>query len=165
MEKVCAGCSESIPDRRFLTCSKCSDKYDLFCANVSEKRFYNTMRDEHKKSWLCPRCKSNQPKVNNTNTPIRQLLLNSNAMLEPGNQNITMRKKSKSNLNNESLVSNDSPPRGDTILEDQEELRSSTDELVLQELRALRIQVSEQYHSQEARIHELSETMKKFKLL
>lgn len=69
----CAGCSTEIPDRRFLTCSICTDKYDLICANVSQKRFYNTMTAEHKATWICPQCKSKKPKANNITIPVRQL--------------------------------------------------------------------------------------------
>lgn len=51
--KKCAGCLQIIPDRLFLSCYLCKDTYDLTCANVSEKRFFNTMTKEHKKSWSC----------------------------------------------------------------------------------------------------------------
>lgn len=73
MALVCSGCRNEIIDRRFLTCSICQENYDLECANVTEKRFYNTMSKEHKKSWKCDYCRSNEPKTDNTNTPIRPL--------------------------------------------------------------------------------------------
>lgn len=68
--------------------------YDLECANVSSKRFYNTMSAEKKEIWKCQACYCNLPKSDNTNTPIRprdrDLLIRS-----PTDEvtNITIRKK------------------------------------------------------------------------
>lgn len=71
-ERICAGCRQQIPDRLFLMCCLCEQIYDIECANVSEKRFMNTMTVEHKKHWKCPLCCSKTPKQSNLNTPIRQ---------------------------------------------------------------------------------------------
>ncbi|CAG9791737.1 unnamed protein product [Diatraea saccharalis] len=68
---ICGGCRKSIEDRRYLRCSACRLYYDLDCANVSEQRFYNTMSTDYKKVWKCVICASQQPKVDNTNTPVR----------------------------------------------------------------------------------------------
>ncbi|CAG9782738.1 unnamed protein product [Diatraea saccharalis] len=70
-DRICGGCRKSIEDKRFLSCSACGLHYDLECANVSEQRFYNTMSKDHKKAWKCVMCFSRQPKVDNTNTPVR----------------------------------------------------------------------------------------------
>lgn len=67
----CAGCLSTIESRQYLRCCVCSDTYDLQCANVPEKRFYNTMTADHKNAWKCPRCICRQPKGDNTNTPVR----------------------------------------------------------------------------------------------
>ncbi|KAJ2938793.1 hypothetical protein O0L34_g18414 [Tuta absoluta] len=61
----CAGCTNTISDRRYLTCSYCKSVYDLECANVSEKRFYNTMQPQHKCNWKCPECITKKPKTGN----------------------------------------------------------------------------------------------------
>lgn len=68
---TCAGCLSSIESRQYLRCLICTDTYDLQCANVSEKRFYNTMTSDHKREWKCQRCVCRQPKGDNTNTPVR----------------------------------------------------------------------------------------------
>lgn len=130
MANLCAGCHNEILDRRFLKCSKCNKDYDLECANVPEKRFYNTMTIDQKNSWKCPLCRSSEPKGDNTNTPIRSHQQNSTTNLlqkheekiditnYPANTNITVRKKlSKQNLNN-SVYDDDSAcsPLGNTLV-------------------------------------------------
>jgi hypothetical protein len=67
----CAGCRSAVQGSQYLQCSLCSDRYDLICANVSEKRFLNTMTRDHKSLWKCQACKSKAPKGDNTNTPVR----------------------------------------------------------------------------------------------
>lgn len=75
---ICAGCLSSIESRQYLRCLVCTDTYDLQCANVSEKRFYNTMTSDHKSAWKCQRCVCRQPKGDNTNTPVRGTVAESN---------------------------------------------------------------------------------------
>lgn len=70
-KKTCAACNQIIQDRRYLTCTLCSEAYDIECVNVPETRFYNTMTVEHKRKWVCPQCKSKEPKKGITNTPVR----------------------------------------------------------------------------------------------
>lgn len=71
MTVLCAGCRNEITDRRHLKCVLCNGIYDLDCANVSEKRFYNTMSPESKALWKCPLCRSKEPKGDRNNSPIR----------------------------------------------------------------------------------------------
>lgn len=68
---ACAGCLGKIDGRRFLQCSFCRQTYDLECANVSEKRFYNIMPQERRDAWKCQSCICQQPKGGNINTPVR----------------------------------------------------------------------------------------------
>lgn len=70
---ICAGCHKQIPDKYFLLCCLCEEAYDIECANVSEKRFINTMTKERKNNWKCPLCCSKTAKTNNSNTPVRQI--------------------------------------------------------------------------------------------
>lgn len=77
----CGGCQQIIPDRQFLVCVDCNKHYDLTCANVSEKRFYNTMTPERKKKWVCVKCYCNIQKTDNPNTPICQPKRIQNALL------------------------------------------------------------------------------------
>ncbi|KAL4710485.1 hypothetical protein ACJJTC_008887 [Scirpophaga incertulas] len=71
---ACNKCHQRISDRKYLSCADCKQLYDLFCANVSEHRFYNTLTGEHRDAWKCALCMSKQPKMaktNITNTPVR----------------------------------------------------------------------------------------------
>ncbi|KAL4718056.1 hypothetical protein ACJJTC_010886 [Scirpophaga incertulas] len=69
--KTCAGCLQVIKNRLFLCCCVCNSYYDLLCANVSEQRFRNTLTGEHRLSWKCASCVCREPKVNNSDTPVR----------------------------------------------------------------------------------------------
>lgn len=97
----CAGCKTIIADRLFLTCLYCGDKYDLICANVSEKRFYNTMTADHKRKWQCQACKCKAPKQDNTNTPVRI------CVEKQDENNITLRRKVSSAQDKHSMISFD----------------------------------------------------------
>lgn len=114
----CAGCKTVIPNRQFMTCRYCKDTYDLICANVSEKRFYNTMTADHKLNWQCQACRSKAPKQNNSNTPVR-------ACMEDQCDNVTQRKKPSSvqdkntminlEMSADDQIQNDLSIMGDTI--------------------------------------------------
>ncbi|KAL4702234.1 hypothetical protein ACJJTC_010834 [Scirpophaga incertulas] len=67
----CAGCLQTIKSKQLLRCSVCLNHYDLLCANISEKRFSNTLTGEHRLKWKCEACKSKEPKTDNSNTPVR----------------------------------------------------------------------------------------------
>ncbi|KAL0901386.1 hypothetical protein ABMA27_006660 [Loxostege sticticalis] len=68
----CAACLQDILTRQYLTCCLCSKKYDIECVNVTEKRFYNTMSNEHKSQWRCDECRNNMPRTNNIDTPVKR---------------------------------------------------------------------------------------------
>lgn len=51
---------------------QCRLDFDLQCANVSEKRFLNTMNTYHKCNWQCDGYKAKLLRSDKTNTPIRQ---------------------------------------------------------------------------------------------
>ncbi|KAJ2937263.1 hypothetical protein O0L34_g19365 [Tuta absoluta] len=72
MESIreCAGCKRKIETRHYLTCAICDQNYDLECANVGEKRFFNVMDAERKAKWVCPECLYSMPKTDNVNTPV-----------------------------------------------------------------------------------------------
>lgn len=53
-----------------MKCCNCGLKYNLDCANVSIQR-YRLMNRDKKDSWCCDQCRSQKPKLDNTNTPIR----------------------------------------------------------------------------------------------
>lgn len=166
----CAACLEEINNRKFLTCSKCCDNYEIQCVNISEKRFYNTMTAEHKSMWVCPQCHSKKPKQDNSSTPIRQqpesAKCSSSEIHEIrsplNNANVTERRKILRQVSNsENTTLNDSIPEGDTILSYPPE---ETENTMLEELRALRIQFITQNKKQEDRDHELVESIKAVQL-
>lgn len=68
--KNCAGCMNVFKSRECLKCRICHSWYDLLCANVSERQF-KAMSVEIRGNWTCPGCRSKEPKIDNTNTPIR----------------------------------------------------------------------------------------------
>lgn len=156
----CAGCHQLIPDRRFLTCHICSQHYDLDCANVSEKRFYNTMSVDQKEKWKCPLCKSKAPKIDNKNTPIRQQQYNTDCPpttatledqhCEESNQasdtNITFRKKSYFYNERNSYEDDDSIclPLGNTIQENPDSPSTKQETINLYQFNALLEQHFEQ---------------------
>lgn len=124
MSKVCAGCLQKIPDKRFMQCSICQQNYDLECSNISELRFYNIMKEENKKAWKCPQCIAQKPKLNidNSNTPIRKqtCTLNSDISITPVNtsadtSNVTLRKKATLSDTINNSDDDDFLPEGNTL--------------------------------------------------
>ncbi|CAK1603916.1 unnamed protein product [Parnassius mnemosyne] len=116
----CSGCFQVITNKQYLICSKCNESYDLDCANVSSKRFYNIMSPERKNKWICQTCRSNMPKTIYTNTPIRDLKLNiftglTEEQQSPSISNITLRTKRTSNANDSIFRDSDSSVFGDTL--------------------------------------------------
>lgn len=66
----CLGCKNIITHDEYLVCLLCKSAYDLLCANIPPEHFQQ-MSSDHRRAWRCPECCSKQPKVDNTNTPIR----------------------------------------------------------------------------------------------
>lgn len=144
MAKQCAGCLQEISDRRYLTCALCHQCYDLDCANVPECRFNNTMTIEHKNLWRCQLCRSKEPKVGNSNTPIHPKQRNEETLQRenppntypeipntPTNQkinpNITIRKKISRYTSDSSELEDITirSPQGNTLL--PESFQTQTD--------------------------------------
>lgn len=148
----CTACFVEITDGLFLTCSLCEGKYDLLCVNVSEKIFY-LMDRERKLYWKCPKCKSNQRKLDNTDTPVRD-----QGDLCTERNNVTVRRKITTVQNEgDSLLLDDTLPGGDTI---EATCSHNISEAILMELKQLRMQMSAQATKQEARDRELTDTIK-----
>ncbi|CAH2096667.1 unnamed protein product [Euphydryas editha] len=92
--KRCAGCKNLINNGKVLICSKCKANYEIECVNIGLEQF-NEMNN--KNSWKCPDCCSKQPKVGNTNTPVRQTSSYTSSCqiseLSPELSGVTTRKK------------------------------------------------------------------------
>lgn len=59
-----------IKTKEYLQCSSCNKRYDLLCANVTDKIF-KSMKIADKAVLKCQDCRSKLPKTNNTDTPVR----------------------------------------------------------------------------------------------
>lgn len=127
MASVCAGCNQKILNKGSMICVLCKSRYDLECANVSNVSF-NTMNIENKKTWKCQTCRCKMPKVDNSNTPIRQQYPEPAQIIHTPSEisNITMRKKS-SNTKSNTASSEDLSLLGDTIYIDDRETAPQTD--------------------------------------
>lgn len=141
MALKCGGCFKVPQGREYLTCMICKAIYDLDCANVASKRFYNTMTAQHKKEWKCQLCKCKQPKTCNVNTPVRNPEPNDRQDEE---QNVTLR--TKNNKSSSLSIDQDSELSiilGDTITEHKNMETKIQPEFTLQNLSYL---ISEQLH-------------------
>lgn len=112
---TCDRCSQEIKTREYLKCRRCLRYYDLLCTNVSEKRFYNTMREEHKSNWKCEKC------VDTPSTP-------DSGAVDSGLSNITFRTRRENDTSSTSRT-----PPGATL-----NIATATDESIVTELHMLR---------------------------
>ncbi|CAG4964370.1 unnamed protein product [Colias eurytheme] len=112
MSNVCAGCHNTVKGTHSLRCSLCSSVYDLQCAGTSDKRFI-AMLPEKKSSWKCPACLNLRPKLDNTNTPIRNILKEpvcDDLSSHVADSNITLRNKMGGSSRSRPNASDDSNP-------------------------------------------------------
>ncbi|CAB3254179.1 unnamed protein product [Arctia plantaginis] len=110
--QVCAGCNYTIKTKELLVCSLCTKRFDLLCANVSEKRF-NNMNKEQKCAWRCPECVSKLPKQRNTNTPVRQA---ANPVTSPGSDYTSTVKNDSPSCSNITFRASQQPLRHEAKL-------------------------------------------------
>lgn len=129
-KKTCAGCLSYIEQRQYMTCCNCNNSYDLICANVSEKRYLNTMTPEHKAAWKCVTCISRIPKKGNTQTPLRG---NVNILRGASVQSPILCMDSQ--LDDASIIAPSSPTQQSGVFID--ELRA-----FMEEMRAARLQMA-----------------------
>ncbi|KAL4716157.1 hypothetical protein ACJJTC_013934 [Scirpophaga incertulas] len=93
----CAGCPNVIKGVSLMQCCRCSDKYHHTCLNISKEKFITFTRDI-KDSWICPSCRSKEPKSgDNSNTPVRTHT--ANTTVSPQYDNVTLRVKPRNTSN------------------------------------------------------------------
>lgn len=112
---LCAGCHKKLPKREYLACAYCTEAYDLDCANVTSKRFYNTMTSEHKEQWKCPACYCKTPRTGNLDTPIRSSNSEQQVIYKSPEISHVTHRKNVTSQNNDTLGSEDLSLSGDTI--------------------------------------------------
>lgn len=103
-----------------MTCSICTEDYELDCVGIPEKIFLNLMSKERKSSWKCPQCISKAKKTDNTHTPIRSNLQTDTLERKNWDEsacNVTQRTKRPQIVDKDcSIMSNDTLPDGDTVI-------------------------------------------------
>lgn len=145
MKQECVGCKNVLPKEEQITCLLCKSKYDLLCANITVERF-QLMNLEHKRIWRCPECRSKQPKVDNTNTPMRAATSTASESLVDSatpsdldmSYNITHRRKPKGNVPVPFVVPDPGSDKPTQVNDPVQEIS-----LFWSELRAARIEMSQ----------------------
>lgn len=127
MEQKCAGCTQDLSKSEYLTCTLCSYKYDLECANIPRDYFKTVMTTDQKITWKCQDCRCKMPKIGNSNTPIRsQIFIHNQQITSPGESgNVTHRKRT-THPNNDSTSSDDLSLLGDTLHSDENKSTMNT---------------------------------------
>lgn len=64
----CEACNTDIINNNCIKCTRCIKQYQKLCISFSDEDLQN---EKTLNNWLCPHCRSKQPKGNNSNTPIR----------------------------------------------------------------------------------------------
>ncbi|XP_053610304.1 uncharacterized protein LOC128675163 [Plodia interpunctella] len=77
MGTKCSGCDAVLYDISYMECSKekCRKLFHLKCLAMSVATF-ESLTEEYKKQWMCPECVSLNPRKDNTNTPVRNTIMN-----------------------------------------------------------------------------------------
>lgn len=68
--KTCAACSVTALQNDYLECIRCVEAYHYLCLNYSAEEV-SCMDNDAKTNWMCPNCRSKQPKGDNSNTLVR----------------------------------------------------------------------------------------------
>lgn len=87
--KKCAGCSFDLGILEQLKCATCSLRYHYDCINTTNAK-YKELTTDYKINWICPTCRSKQPKGDNSNTPVRSSA--STAFETSPSSNVTLRR-------------------------------------------------------------------------
>ncbi|XP_028166246.1 uncharacterized protein LOC114357028 [Ostrinia furnacalis] len=68
--KTCAACNDTVLHNDCLECTRCSEAYHYLCLNYTVEEI-QSLDNEVRKYWLCPKCKNKQPKGDNSNMLVR----------------------------------------------------------------------------------------------
>lgn len=64
----CEACNTDIIDNDCVKCVRCNKQYHTLCVNFPNEDVQN---EHSSNNWLCPHCRSKQPKGDNSNIPVR----------------------------------------------------------------------------------------------
>lgn len=73
----CEGCRIDILCQPYLICCQCKGPYERQCTGLSESK-YRTLSKAQNHEWTCQLCSCNKPKKDNSNTPVRAALTDTN---------------------------------------------------------------------------------------
>ncbi|KAF9822915.1 hypothetical protein SFRURICE_010444 [Spodoptera frugiperda] len=93
----CEACNTDIINNNCIKCTRCIKQYQKLCISFSDEDLQN---EKTLNNWLCPHCRSKQPKGNNSNTPIRPSTPRSTAEIT---FNVTRRKGKQAREINEEI--------------------------------------------------------------
>lgn len=99
MSPVCSACRGKIAQDDSLACYQCKERYHYACVGIATQQPSAGLKNR----WVCPKCKSKEPKQGNLGTPVRPI---GDGQISQGDSaNVTMRNKNR----NTTLDSNISP--------------------------------------------------------
>lgn len=71
MGKPCGACCKNLlPGDSAVDCTRCKGRYHRKCLNISQKDLTKSVD-----KWFCPLCNAQEPRGDNSNTPVRTLSL------------------------------------------------------------------------------------------
>lgn len=111
---VCAGCKDSIKDKKYIACTSmsCKNVFHHLCVN------YRSSAIEPNETWICPVCKNSIKKVgDNSATPVRS------------SENVTVRKPRKTSPSAGAATSPSVSASQDTLVELTQEIRLLREEV------------------------------------
>lgn len=118
MSNRCCKCNQELPKKTFLTCSVCSNSYDIDCAGA-EKLFF-IMEDKGKRQLKCQPCLS---KMQAPHTGSEKCAPGIGPVIStPLGEYVTMRKKYQLNIE----ISNSFDSLADSISDEEDEVSSSS---------------------------------------
>uniref|UniRef100_A0A2H1W956 SFRICE_028235 n=1 Tax=Spodoptera frugiperda TaxID=7108 RepID=A0A2H1W956_SPOFR len=144
----CEACNTDIMNNNCIKCTRCNKQYHTLCINLSDEDLQN---EKNSNKWLCPHCRSKQPKGDNSNTPVRPSTPTSMADIT---FNVTRRKVNQARTEPQQIASLTT-----------ESWRQEIRDIIREEIRdALQTTVGALTSTLTANLREINEEMKEFKV-
>lgn len=148
----CPGCGEVNEDISVLQCAQqtCKKTYHLNCIGITQAVFEN-LTQEFKCNWVCPECKLNIPKGDNSNTPVRGSGVMDKTFTP--STNVNMNRGARYNLNESSMADNDNK-----VLEELREFRLEMHNRLNEQMKEYTL-LQNRFHRSETELQELRKIM------